>query len=98
MINQRKHHRNQLGPVGPLTEKAVGPFNIKKRITKNTFKIDISLAIRKKMRSVFYFSELIPFETRDLDPVGYLPLREGADDPLLLDEEEAELEQALRVP
>ena len=29
LINQRKHHRNQSGPVGPLTAKAVGPFKIK---------------------------------------------------------------------
>ena len=33
LINQRKHHGNQLGPVGPLTAKAVGPFKIKKQIT-----------------------------------------------------------------
>ena len=45
LIKQRKHHRNQLGPVGPLTANAVGPFKIKKQITKNTFKIDIPHAI-----------------------------------------------------
>ena len=49
LINQRKHHRNQLGPVGPLTAKAVGPFKTKKQITQNTFEIDITPAIRKKM-------------------------------------------------
>ena len=72
MINQRKHNRNQLGPVGPLAAYAVVPFNIKKPITQNTFKIDIPNAIRKKMRPVFKSSELIPFETIDLYPVGFL--------------------------
>ena len=95
LINQRKHHRNQFGPVGPMTAKAVGPFKIKKQITQNTFEIDRPPAIRKKMRPVFYSSELIHFETKDLDPVGLITTREGADDPHLLDEEEAELEQAL---
>ena len=76
MINQRKHHRNQLGPLGPLIAKAVGPFKIKKQITQNTFEIDIPPAIRKKMRPVFHYRELIPFETRDLDSVGFLPPRE----------------------
>ena len=49
------------------------------------------------MRPVFHSSELISFDTIYLDTVGFLPTREGADDPNLLDEEEAELEQALRV-
>ena len=73
LINQRKHHRKQLGPVVPLTAKSVCPFKIKKQITQNTFEIDIPPAIVKKMRPVFHSSELIPFETRDLDPVGFLP-------------------------
>ena len=50
------------------------------------------------MRPVFHSSELIQFETRELDPVGALPHREDADNPDLLPEEEAELERALRVP
>ena len=98
LINQRNHHRNQLGPVGPLAPKAVGPYKIKKQITQNTFEIDIPPAVRKKMRPVFHSSELIPFETRELDPVGALPPREDADNPDLLPDEEAELERALRVP
>ena len=98
LINQRKHHRNQLGPVGALAPKAVGPYKIKKQITQNTFEIDIPPAVRKKMRPVFHSSELIPFETRELDPVGALPPREGADNPDLLPEEEAELERASRAP
>ena len=65
-----------MGPVGPPTAKAVGPFKIKKQITQNTFEIDIPLAIWKKMRPMFHSSEFIPFETRDLDPVGALPPRE----------------------
>ena len=48
LINQRKHHRNQLGTVGPLTAKAVGPFKIKKQITQNTFEIDILLPFERK--------------------------------------------------
>ena len=74
MINQRKHHGNQLGPVGPLTAKAVSPFKIKKQITQNTFEINIHLAIEKKKRPVFHSSEMIPFDTGDLDQDGFLPL------------------------
>ena len=87
LINQRKHHRNLLDPVGPLTAKTVGPFKIKEQITQNTFEIDIPPVIRNKMRPVFHSSQLIPLETRDLDPVGFLHPREGADDPHLLDAE-----------
>ena len=50
------------------------------------------------MRHQFHSSELIPFETGYLDPVGFLHHQEWADDPNLLYEEEADLEQALRVP
>ena len=98
MINQRNHHRNKLGPVGQLSTKAVGPYKIKKQITQNTFEIDIPPALRKNMRPVFHFSELITFEKRELDPVGALPPREDAYNPDLLPEEGAELERALRVP
>ena len=76
LINQRKHIRNRLGPLGPLTAKTVRPFNIKKQITQNTFEIDTPPAFRKQMRPVFHSSELISFETGDLDPVGFLPHRE----------------------
>ena len=75
-----------MGPVEPLTAKAVGPFKIKRQIIQNTLEIDICPAILKKMRPAFHSSELIPFETRDLDPLGVLPTRDGADDPHLLDE------------
>ena len=54
--------------------------------------------MRKMMRPVFHSSELIPFETRELDPVVALPPRDGADNADLLPEEEQELEHALRVP
>ena len=50
------------------------------------------------MRPVFHSSELIPFDTRYLDPVGFIPPRDGAEDPNILDAEEAELKRALRVP
>ena len=50
------------------------------------------------MRPVFHSSELITFETRELDPLGELPPREDADNTDLLPEEVAELERALRVP
>ena len=33
------------------------------------------------MRPVFHSSELIPFETRELDPVGAIPPRDVADNP-----------------
>ena len=75
-----------MGPVVPLTAKAVGPFNVNKQITQNTFKIDIPLVILKKMRPVFHSSEQIPLDTRDLDPVGFIPTRDGADDTHLLEE------------
>ena len=76
----------------------MGPFNIKKQITENTFEIDIPEAIRKKMRSVFHSSELILFETRDVDQIGALLPSDRADNPNLLEEEAAGLEQALSVP
>ena len=76
----------------------MGPFKIKRQNTQNTFEIDIPAAVRKKMRPVFHSSELIPFETRELDPICALPPRDGADNPDLLPEEEQELEHALRVP
>ena len=60
LVNQRKHHRNQLGPVGPLIVKAVVQFKIKRQITQNTLEFDIPPAIRKKMRPVLHSSELIP--------------------------------------
>ena len=37
LVNQRKHYRDQLGHDGPLAPKAVGPYRILRRITKNTF-------------------------------------------------------------
>ena len=85
LINQ--HHRDQLGLVGALALKAVGPYVIKKQITQNTFDIDIPPAIKKNMRAVFHSSELIPWEVRELDPVGSLPPHDQADNPDFLPEE-----------
>ena len=45
LINQRKHHLNQLGRVVAPTPKAVGPFKIKRQITQNTFEIDFPAAM-----------------------------------------------------
>ena len=53
LINQRKHHRNQLGRVVALAPTAVGPYTIKRQITQNTFEVDSPAAVRKKMRPVF---------------------------------------------
>ena len=77
LINQRQHHRSQLGRVGAMAPKAVGPFKIKRQITQNTFDIDIPDAVLKKMRPVFHSSELIPFETRELDHVVALTIQDG---------------------
>ena len=41
---------------------------------------------------MFHSSELIPFETRELDPVVAISTRQGANDTNLLEVEEAELE------
>ena len=65
LITQRKHHRNQLSTVVPMTAKAVGPFKIKKQITQKTFEIGIPTDIMKKIRTVLHSSELIPSESRD---------------------------------
>ena len=74
LINQRRHHRNQLGRVGALTPKAMGPFKMKMQITQNTFEIDIPAAVRKKMRTVFHSSDLIPFESGSWTTLGPSPL------------------------
>ena len=97
-MNQRKHYRDQLGPDGPLVPKAVGPYRILRRITKNTFELAIPTKLVGKMRPVFHSSELIPYETRELDPVGALPPREESDNDELLPQEAEELDQALRFP
>jgi hypothetical protein len=76
----------------------VGPYRIKRQITNNTFEIDIPQAKRKNMHPVFHSSELIPFESRELDPVGALPPRGGGADPDLLQAEEQELIEASRFP
>ena len=76
----------------------MGHYKIKKQITHNTFEIYIQAAVRKKMRPLFHSSELIPFETRELDHVGALPPLDVADNPELLPEEEQELKHAIRVP
>ena len=81
-----------------LAPKAVGPFKIKRQITQNTFEIDIPAAARKKMLPVIHSGEIIPFDTRELDPFGDLHARDGADNPDLPSKEEQELEHAVRVP
>ena len=96
-MNQRKHYRDQLGPDGPLAPKAVGPYRISQRITKNTFELAIPTKMVGKM-PVFHSSELIPYETRELDPVGALPPREESDKDELLPHEAEELDQAVQFP
>ena len=68
LVSQRHHYRSQLGPSGPLAPKAVGPFTIVRQITRNTFELDIPAATLGRASPVFHSSNLIPYESRLLDP------------------------------
>ena len=47
---------------------AVRPFRVKKVLTPCTLELEIPLALRGRAVPVFHSSDLIPYETRVLDP------------------------------
>jgi hypothetical protein len=82
LINRRRHFRGQFGSgKGPLAPRAVGPFPIIKVITPTTFLLDIPLVLRGRASPIFHSSDLIPYETRLLDPMGMLPEDEPDEEP-----------------
>ena len=98
MVNQRRHHREQLGPIGPLLPQSAGPFCIRRQITANTFELDIPVALAPRMRPVFHASELIPYETRVLEPLVDVPPHDQAQhNAELLEDGEDEFLRALQL-
>ena len=90
LVSQKEHYRSQLGPSGPLAPRAAGPFVIIKRITRNTFVLDIPASVLGRASPVFHSSDLIPYESRLLEPEA------GVDPPdydIEAQEEVAEAEQ-----
>ena len=82
LINRRRHNRWQFGSDrGPLAPRAVGPFSVKRVLTPCTLELEIPLAVRGRAVPVFHSSDLIPYETRVLDPEGMLPEVAGEDEP-----------------
>jgi hypothetical protein len=82
LITRRRHYKGQFGAgKGPLAPRAVGPFTIIRAITPNTFVLDIPKEVRGRATPVFHSRDLIPYETRMLDPVGMLPEDEGSQPP-----------------
>ena len=73
-INRRRHYRRQFGSDRwPLAPRAVGHFRVKRVLTLCTLELEIPLAVRGRAVPVFHSSDLIPYETRVLDPEGMLP-------------------------
>jgi hypothetical protein len=98
LVNQRRHHREQLGPIGPLLPQSAGPFRIRRQITANTFELAIPVALAPRMRPVFHASELIPYETRVLEPLVDVPPHDQAQhNSELLEQDEEEILQALQL-
>ena len=82
LINRRRHYRGQFGSDrGPMSPRAVGPFRVKRVLTPCTLELEIPLAVRGRAVPVFHSSDLIPYETRVLDPEGMLPEVAGEDEP-----------------
>ena len=82
LINRRRHYRGQFGSDrGPLAPRAVGPFRVKRVLTLCTLELEIPLAVRGRAVPVFHSSDMIPYETRVLDPEGMLPEVAGEDEP-----------------
>ena len=82
LINRRRHYRGQFGSDrGPLAPRAVGPFSVKRLLTPCTLELEILLAVRGRAVPVFHSNDLIPYETRVLDPEGMLPEVAGEDEP-----------------
>ena len=74
LINRRRHYQWQFGSDrGPSAPRAVGPFRVKRVLTPCTLELEIPLAVRGRAVPVFHSSDLIPYETRVLDPAGMLP-------------------------
>ena len=80
LINRRRHYRGQFGSDRvPLAPRAVGPFRVKRVLTPCT--LEIPLAVRGRAVPVFHSSDLIPYDTRVLDPEGMLPEVAVEDEP-----------------
>ena len=82
LVSQQRHFRSQLGPSGPLAPRAAGPFTIVKRITRNTFALDIPLHILGSASPVFHANDLIPYASRLLEPEAGVDPPDFLDDPL----------------
>ena len=81
LVNRRRHYRWQFGSDrGPLAPRAVGPFSVKRVLTPCTLELEIPLAVQGMAVPVFHSSDLIPYETRVLDPEGMLPEVAGEDE------------------
>ena len=81
LINRRRHYRGQFGSDRvPLAPRAVGPFRVKRLLTPCTLELEIPLAVRGRAVPVLHSSDLIPYETRVLDPEGILPEVAGEDE------------------
>ena len=68
LVSQRRHFRTQLGPSGPLAPRAAGPFTITRKLTTNTFALDIPASTLGRASPVFHSSDLIPYASRLLEP------------------------------
>ena len=68
LVSQQRHFCSQLGPSGPLAPRAAGPFTIIKRLTRNTFVLDIPPSILGRASPVFHANDLIPYASRLLEP------------------------------
>jgi hypothetical protein len=80
LISRRRHYKGQfMAGKGPLAPRAVGPFTIMRKLTPTTLVLDIPKEIRGRAHPVFHSSDLIPYKTRILDPVGMLPDDEAED-------------------
>ena len=64
-----------------MAPRAVGPFRVKRVLTPCTLELEIPLAVREMAVPVFHSSDLIPYETRVLDPEGMLPVVAVEDEP-----------------
>ena len=82
LISKRRHYRCKHGdPGGALAPKAMGPFTIVEKRAQNCYRLEIPAHIRGRAYPVFYSSDLIPYESRILDPIGMLP--DGREDEVL---------------
>ena len=82
LINRRRQYLGFGSDRGPLAPRAVGHFRVKRVLTPCTLELEIPLAVRGMAVPVFHSSDLIPYETRVLDPEGMLPEVAGEDEPV----------------